>query len=83
MGKINVKIFSLKEGYKAINGLKAIKVVSKDYNILIMEDYLSVVGEIQGDISLIGEDEEIPFKNVRGFYRHSHNEFELLLKEND
>lgn len=81
MGKINAKLFSLDQGYKAYKGLKAIRIVSKKYNLLIMEDYLSVIGEIKGVITLIGEDKSEEIKVSKGFYTHSHNEFELLIKD--
>lgn len=81
MGKINAKLFSLERGYNIYSGLKAIKIVSKKYNLLIMEDYLPVIGEIKGTITLIGEESSEELRISKGFYRHSHNEFELLIKD--
>lgn len=81
--KIVAKIFSMKDGYSEYKNVRAIKIISDKYNILIMEDYLPVIGEIKGNVSIVFDDkvEEIP--NIRGFYKHSHNEFELLIKEFD
>lgn len=84
MGRIEAKIFSLKKGFEVKDELKGIKIVSKRYNILVMEDYLPVIGEVDGNVTFITEEGEEVYENVRGYYRHSHNHFELLLdEEND
>ena len=80
MGKLNAKIFSLKDGYETLGELKSIRIKSKTYNLLVMEDYLPIIGEIDGNITFVGEDSERTFNNINAFYRHSHNEFELLIK---
>ena len=80
MGKLNAKIFSLKDGYEALGELKSIRIKSKTYNLLVMEDYLPIIGEIDGNITFVGEDSERTFNNINAFYRLSHNEFELLIK---
>lgn len=80
MGAINAKIFSLKDGYEALGDLKSIRIKSKTYNLLVMEDYLPIIGEIDGSITFVGEDSERTYEDIKAFYRHSHNEFELLVK---
>ena len=81
--KIIAKIFSMKDGYKEYRNVRAVKIISNKYNILIMEDYLPVIGEIRGDVSIVFDDSVIEIKKIVGFYKHSHNEFELLIKEFD
>ena len=80
MGRINAKIVSIENGFDLMEGLTAIKIVSKKYNILIMEDYLPVIGKVEGSLSFVGDGINKTIENVEGFYKHSHNEFELLIK---
>lgn len=79
--KIKADILSLEKGIEHFEGLKAIRIVSKTYNLLIMDDYLSLIGEIDGDLFLISPTEVVrEFKNIQGFYRLSKNTFEFILK---
>ena len=66
--------------YRAINNVKLIRIKSKKYNLLIMKDYLPVIGEIEGTVS-IDADRNITYENIRGIYTLSHNIFYLLIRE--
>lgn len=79
--KIRANVFSIDEGNKAYKNVKAIRIVSDKYNILIMEDYLPVIGEVNGSVSIVLEDSNEEYKNIKGFFKHSHNQFDLLIKE--
>ena len=83
MGKINAKIFSILRGYKAYENCDAIKIRSNGYNLLIMEDYLPVIGQIDGDITFVQGENQETIDKITGYYRHAHNEFELLIKSDD
>lgn len=79
--KISADILSLQRGLEHFSGLKAIRIVSKTYNLLIMDDYLPIIGEIDGDLFLISAEEVVKeLKGVTGFYKHSNNNFEFVLK---
>ena len=79
--KISADILSLEKGVEHFEGLKAIRIVSKTYNLLIMDDYLSLIGEIEGDLFLISPNEIVrEYRGVSGFYKHSKNTFEFILK---
>lgn len=79
--KIKANVFSIDEGNKSYKNVKAIRIVSDKYNILIMEDYLPVIGEIDGSVNIVLNDHTEEFKNIKGFFKHSHNQFDLLIKE--
>lgn len=79
--KIIAKVVSLQKGFSNYENVKAIKIISKQYNLMIMEDYLPVIGEIEGNVIIMLEENNIEYKNIKGFYKHAHNEFELLIKE--
>ncbi len=78
---IKVRIFDLSKGLIEYENIKIIRIVSKDYNLLIMQDYLPIMGEIEGSVDIKGEDVEISFKDIKAFYMNSANVFNLMIKE--
>lgn len=78
---IKVRIFDMEHGLTEYEQVKTVKIVSKDYNLLIMKDYLSVIGEIIGSVEIKGEDIDISFKKIKGFYMNSKNVFNLMIEE--
>lgn len=78
---IKVKIFDLDKGLTEYEHIKVIRIVSKDYNLLIMEDYLPIIGKIDGSVDIKGEDIDISFPNIKAFYMNSGNVFNLMIKE--
>ena len=79
--EIKVRIFDMEHGLVEYENVKTIKIVSKDYNLLIMKDYLSVIGEIVGSIEIKGEDVDVSFSGIRAFYMNSKNVFNLMIEE--
>ena len=78
---MKVRIFDMEHGLVEYNDVKTIRIVSRDYNLLIMKDYLSVIGEIVGSIDIKGEDVDVSFKQIRAFYMNSKNVFNLMIEE--
>ncbi len=78
---IKVRIFDMEHGLVEYENVKTVKIVSKDYNLLIMKDYLSVIGEIVGSVEIKGEDVDISFNSIKGFYMNSKNIFNLMIEE--
>jgi len=76
-----VRIFDLDKGLTEYEHIKAVRMVSKEYNLLIMEDYLPIIGEIEGSIDIKGEDIDLKFPNIKAFYMNSNNVFNLMIKE--
>lgn len=79
--EIKVRVFDMKHGLTEYNNVKTIKIVSKDYNLLIMKDYLSVIGEIVGSVDIKGEDVDVTFNGIKAFYMNSKNVFNLMIEE--
>ena len=46
-----------------------------------MQDYLSIIGDIEGSVDIKGEDIDISFPKIRAFYMNSNNVFNLMIKE--
>ena len=58
-----------------------IRIISKDYNLLIMKDYLPIIGEIEGSVDIKNDIINESFKNIKAFYMNSENVFNLMIKE--
>ena len=78
---ITVRIFDLTKGLIEYEHIKIIRIISKDYNLLIMQDYLPILGEIEGSVDIKNEEIEINYKNIKAFYMNSGNVFNLMIKE--
>lgn len=78
---IEVIVISFQNGYQIYHNVKLIRLKSKKYNLLIMIDYMPLVGELDGNISIVSDKEEIKLDNVQGFYVMKNNVFKLLIKE--
>jgi len=78
---IKVRIFSLDKGLIEYEHIKVIRIISKNYNLLIMQDYLPILGEIEGSVDIKNEDIELNYKNIKAFYMNSSNVFNLMIKE--
>jgi len=78
--KMKVKVFDL-NGLKEYDNVKIVRITSKDYNLLIMKDYLPIIGEIDGNVDIKNEKEEVNLKNIKAFYMNSNNEFNLMIRK--
>ncbi len=76
-----VKVFSLSKGLEFIDNVRIIRIKSDDYNLLLMPGYMSILGEIDGDVDFELDDDTIHYNNIVAYYVHSNDEFSLLLKE--
>lgn len=78
---MEVRVSSFENGLEVYHNVQLIRVKSAKYNLLIMEDYLPVIGQIDGSVSFVGEEKEYSIENIQGFFCHKHNVFSLLIKE--
>ena len=81
MDGIKVKIFDIKNGLRVYDNIKIIRIISKDYNLLIMKDYLPIIGEIEGAVDIKNDEVNLSFKDIKAFYMNSDNIFNLMIKE--
>ena len=75
-----VNVYTFKDGRQTINEVTAIRIKSKDYNLLILKDYLAIVGEIEGDIEIETVDGKILYEKVKAYYLNNSNVFNLLIE---
>jgi len=78
--EMKVRVFNL-EGLVEYENVKIVRIISKDYNLLIMKDYLPIIGEIDGSVDIKSDDIEVNLKDIKAFYMNSNNEFNLMIKE--
>ena len=81
MDGIKVKVFDIRNGMRVYDNIKIIRIISKDYNLLIMKDYLHIIGEIEGSVDIKNDVVNESFKNIKAFYMNSDNVFNLMIKE--
>lgn len=78
---IEAIVISFKDGYQIYHNVRLIRILSKKYNLLMMVDYMPVVGELDGDIVIVSEDDEVIMNDIHGFYVMKNNVFKLLVRE--
>lgn len=79
--KICAKVVDRENGMQIYENIRLVRVISKDHNLLIMEDFMPVLGQIDGRIELVVGDKIVPYHNIKGFYMHKKNQFYLLIEE--
>ena len=65
---IKVRIFDIENGLREYEDIKIIRIISKDYNLLIMKDYLPIIGEIEGSVDIKNDEINLSFKDIKAFY---------------
>ena len=83
MDGIKVKVFDIRNGMRVYDNIKIIRIISKDYNLLIMKDYLPIIGEIEGSVDIKNDVVNESFKNIKAFYMNSDNVFNLMIKRSE
>ena len=78
---VTARVYSIVNGVKEIQHVRLIRIKSRKYNLLIMEDYMPVLGEIDGDVTIQSADEVSTLDGIYGFYMHQDNQFRLMLQE--
>ena len=80
-GSIHARIIDPKQGLQVIEGVFAIRILSRKYRLLIMEDYTPMLGKVEGDVVVLAADKEIAYRDIHAFYKLQHNEFTLLIDD--
>lgn len=75
---ISVSIISFDEGLKTYDNVEAIRIINKDYRLLIMADHAPILGEVDGNMYIVTKEDEYKYENVKGFFTHIHNVFKFV-----
>lgn len=77
-----VKIFTLTKGLEVFDRVIAIRIKSKDYNLLILKDYVSLLGEIHGTLEIELEDNStIKYDKIDANFINDSNIFSIIIDE--
>lgn len=79
-GSITARIIDYDSGMNVLQNIRGIRIQSKEYGLLIMEDYVPTLGKVEGKIVFLTRDDEVIYENIKGFYKHQYNEFTILLE---
>ena len=77
---ITVNVFELKSGLTEYKNVSYVRITSKDYNLLVMLDYMPIIGEIEGRVDIKIPDREVTFDNIKASYMNSNNVFNLMIQ---
>lgn len=80
---INVKLLNINKGLIEYEDVKFIKIKSKHYNLIIMQDYLPIIGEVDGSVKLELVKDSVVLKNIKGYFMNKKNQFNLFIKEEE
>ena len=75
-----IKIFTLKSGLETIENVDAVRIISKDYNLLILKDYISIIGKIEGRVEIEYGQSMKTLDNIIAYYVCIDNVFNLLIE---
>lgn len=77
---ITVNVFDLHTGLTTYENASYVRITSSDYNLLIMIDYMPIIGEIKGKVDIkIGED-ELTIEHIKASFMNSNNVFNLMIQ---
>lgn len=79
---MEVRICSKADGLSVYTGVAFIRVRSKRFSLLIMRDYMPVLGELEGSLAFRTEQGEEERDHLHGYFMHKNNVFSLLLEDN-
>lgn len=60
----------------------AVRIISEYYNLLIMKDYMPIIGEITGSVNIIGKTSNYNMDNGVAYFINHNNVFTLIMKGN-
>lgn len=78
---MEVRISSFSRGVEVYKDVQLVRVKNATNNLLILEDHMPVMGELDGSLTFVSRKEEYTLENIQGFFTHSHNLFEMLIRE--
>ena len=76
---MKVKIFSIEKGLEEYSDVVAVRIKSKDYNLLIFKGYLSIIGEIEGSFEVELTNDKVVYKDIKAYYVNNDDVFNIIL----
>ena len=80
---MKAKVVSLLNGLQEFENLEMIRIKSNRHTLLIMKNFMPVIGELDGSVEFVFAKDVIKMDNLKGYYMHKKNVFSLLVEEGD
>lgn len=77
---LTVNVFDLKSGLTTYENADYVRITSNDYNLLIMLDYMPIIGELKGKVDIKTSEGELHIENIKASYMNSNNVFNLMIQ---
>lgn len=77
---IHARVASARYGLQEYDHVSFIRIKSRRYTLLILKEYMPVIGEIEGSITISRNGLETVYEGVKGYFMHSNNDFSLMLE---
>ena len=79
--KIKAKIVSMENGLQEFDEIEMIRVKGENHSLLILQNYMPLLGRLDGYVDLVLESETLRIQDIQGYYMHKQNEFSLLVEQ--
>lgn len=80
---MKAKVVSLLNGLQEFENLEMIRIKSNRHTLLIMKNFMPVIGELDGSVEFVFAKDVIKMEKLKGYYMHKKNTFSLLVEEGD
>ena len=70
MGKITATVLGIDEGFQKFEQVDMIRIKSEKYTLLIMDDYMPVIGRIDGMVEIVSGEDTRSFQTLLCFLTH-------------
>lgn len=77
-----VKIFTIQKGLEEFENVQAIRIKSKDYNLLILKDYIPIIGKLEGNLEIEVDNQKYLFSDILAYYINEKNIFNVIIEGN-
>lgn len=78
--KISAEVVDRINGVQLFDNIRLVRLKSSSHNLLIMEDYMPIIGEVAGFVEFVFNEKTVKFDQIHGFYMHKGNKFSLLIE---
>lgn len=78
---LSVKILDIENGFATYENVRAIRIKSKKFTLLIMNNYTPTLGEVDGSVDILLNDDELHYEKLNAYFEFNNNLFTLLIKE--
>ena len=78
---ITAKVLDIENGFATYRKVRAVRIKSKKFTLLIMRNYTPTLGEVDGSVDILIHDDAIHYENINAYFEFNENKFTLLIKE--